>query len=662
MEQHVEEEEDDEEQDGPFDFAENGPEIFGRLARDINTFNAFFSKYLGKEEALDCVSIISEFSSMIILDEKDLVARAIKRMSEFPYATKALYIIASTCLTFQSGPPSNDSPALVKLRKKATEVLATLSSTSVSANSQITFGDMKPLGHMAIELIFATHNAASPASSVMLTRVVAKEKATLPWNCQGLDALTQAQLVKMYDLQPIPKGKIVETLEILKEEEERKRSLFVHGAVEQQQRALELSTRNINLAGTMEKKSRARGVWQSRYMKLSARQNVSQSSEEDNKADNSSLQGEEAPSSFLIYTLFWYKEKGSPVLKSINVGADLASIQITENASPLLFLPTSNALISTHSAKKRELAIGVEIPSSSSSSSSSKPATCYSLKLTFKAMGTERPQALELRYNNEEQFVAWMNGFATAGALSYDERAGAWNKYAFDLLSARAEAKSQKFVEKNDEQEASSLIALAKAERLKKMNGSRKIGGDGVFEAPKPRKPVPIVTVDNPVLARKLAVAVAAAAAAPETAGGDVGKVGKGTRVGKNSAEGGPPPPPPPPPAAAAVVVGVGMVSGSPLVSSLKRSSVVQTAPSPGSPVGPLGEDSPRTALRKKSVRFEEPLSVVKKKEGDAKGAIAPLHISSSGSMAQKEGRDDDDDDSYSSFIFACLPRWCFEG
>ena len=61
-------------------------ESLGRLAQDVNTLNAFFSKKAGQDIATEFLAIINEVSLMLFVDGKTLVEHAATRATEFPSA------------------------------------------------------------------------------------------------------------------------------------------------------------------------------------------------------------------------------------------------------------------------------------------------------------------------------------------------------------------------------------------------------------------------------------------------------------------------------------------------------------------------------------------------------------------------------------------------
>lgn len=72
-------------------------ESLGRLAQDVNTFNAFFSKKAGQEVATEFLAIINEISLMLFLDGVPLVQHAAKRASEFPSAAQVQFCLFICC-------------------------------------------------------------------------------------------------------------------------------------------------------------------------------------------------------------------------------------------------------------------------------------------------------------------------------------------------------------------------------------------------------------------------------------------------------------------------------------------------------------------------------------------------------------------------------------
>ena len=63
-------------------------ESLGRLAQDVNTLNAFFSKKAGQDIATEFLAIINEISLMLFLDGVELVQHTAKRAIEFPSAAQ----------------------------------------------------------------------------------------------------------------------------------------------------------------------------------------------------------------------------------------------------------------------------------------------------------------------------------------------------------------------------------------------------------------------------------------------------------------------------------------------------------------------------------------------------------------------------------------------
>lgn len=75
-------------------------ESLGRLAQDVNTFNAFFSKKAGQEVATEFLAIINEISLMLFLDGVGLVQHAAKRATEFPSAAQVSLLVVIALLSF----------------------------------------------------------------------------------------------------------------------------------------------------------------------------------------------------------------------------------------------------------------------------------------------------------------------------------------------------------------------------------------------------------------------------------------------------------------------------------------------------------------------------------------------------------------------------------
>ena len=63
-------------------------ETLGRLAQDVNTLNAFFSKKAGQEVATEFLALINEVSLMMFLDSQAVAQHVVSRAEEFPSAAQ----------------------------------------------------------------------------------------------------------------------------------------------------------------------------------------------------------------------------------------------------------------------------------------------------------------------------------------------------------------------------------------------------------------------------------------------------------------------------------------------------------------------------------------------------------------------------------------------
>ena len=66
----------------------------GRLAQDVNTFNAFFSKKAGQEVATEFLEIINEISILLYLDSEGIAEHVINKIIELPSAALAIKEVA----------------------------------------------------------------------------------------------------------------------------------------------------------------------------------------------------------------------------------------------------------------------------------------------------------------------------------------------------------------------------------------------------------------------------------------------------------------------------------------------------------------------------------------------------------------------------------------
>jgi hypothetical protein len=73
-------------------------ESLGRLAQDVNTLNAFFSKKAGPEIATEFLAFMNEISLMLFLDGPALVQHVATRATEFPSAAQVHYDVAFVCV------------------------------------------------------------------------------------------------------------------------------------------------------------------------------------------------------------------------------------------------------------------------------------------------------------------------------------------------------------------------------------------------------------------------------------------------------------------------------------------------------------------------------------------------------------------------------------
>lgn len=456
-------------------------ESLGRIARDVNALNQFFTDHAGPEDTELFLSLIGEVQQLLVLPIEQVIKHALSRMTSLPSSAAAIHYVTMRCIKMRDDLDKEEVEEYIHLLKPAlaqANLLAQQYELDGISESQL------GLLYLDIDITIDVEKITKESDSYgnKVSRVM-RNLANIPLHSitKKLENLKFSSVktkkvnedddensvvdendinnilddddddddevdFKQFDIET---NKLIDNV-MQNQLEIDEKSLFEAQQMEELLNRESIDRRNmvLSIESHLDKKS-PKGPWQKRYFKLSTKQ----------------LIDPETSKMTYHYSLMWFKKRGGVMLKAFPV-ANIKSMLVVKSSRPLVYSIERRMLILEFDKYHDEDVLAVvqwkvlhneqdEEESQHNLLSANKEAISNFYKQTIKTgfglVNHDKPgdednfdtdsqskfhfninmydgKEFILRSTKVDKLIKWINVLATACGMAYDDNTHMWTK------------------------------------------------------------------------------------------------------------------------------------------------------------------------------------------------------------------------------------------
>ena len=456
-------------------------ESLGRIARDVNALNQFFTDHAGPEDTELFLSLIGEIQQLLVLPIEQIIKHALSRMTSLPSSAAAIHYVTMRCIKMRDDLDKDEVEEYIHLLKPALaqanllaqqyeldgisesqlgllylDIDVTVDIEKMTQGSDLSYGNkvsrvMRNLANIPLNSITAKLENLKFSSSK--TKIFFNEDDDENSVVDDNDVNNNVDDDDDDDIDykhfDIETNKLIDNV-MQNQLEIDEKSLLEAQEMEELLNRESIDRRNmvLTIESHLDKKS-PKGPWQKRYFKLSTKQLIDP---ETNKMTYN-------------YSLMWFKKRGGVMLKAIPI-ANIKSMLVVKSSRPLVYSIERRMLILDFDKYPDEQVLTVvqwkllhneqdEDESQHFLLSANKEAISNFYKQTIKTgfglvnhdkVGDEDNfdtdsqskfhfninmvdgKEFVLRATKVDKLIKWINILATACGMAYDDNSHMWTK------------------------------------------------------------------------------------------------------------------------------------------------------------------------------------------------------------------------------------------